>query len=227
MRPPPRAARSSRSIGTSAPPAVERRPRARAAGPRPICTKLSATTVDALGDAEPRSSTSFAVRLDAGSRTPGALIPLCSPSGPPLTTVVTISCAVGRLHPQFDVPVVEQQAVAAPHRRRERRVGRGHAAGPAHEVAGRRSGASSPSTSWMGRPPARRPVRIFGPLRSCRIATCRPAVAAAARIVRDALGVLLVGAVGEVEAEDVDACGDEVGDGRGTAVPGRVWRRSW
>ena len=38
-----------------------------------------------------RSSMSFGVIADAGSGTPGALIPLCSPSSPPSTTVVWIS----------------------------------------------------------------------------------------------------------------------------------------
>ena len=38
-----------------------------------------------------RSSMSFGVIADAGSGTPGALMPLCSPSSPPSTTVVSIS----------------------------------------------------------------------------------------------------------------------------------------
>ncbi len=37
-----------------------------------------------------RSSTSFGVIADAGSGTPGALIPLCSPISPPSITVVSI-----------------------------------------------------------------------------------------------------------------------------------------
>ena len=84
-----------------------------------------------------RSSMSFGVIADAGSGTPGALMPLCSPSSPPSTTVVWISVPSVAVDPQLDQAVGEEQAIAGPHAARQSRECRRHPAGAADEVAGR------------------------------------------------------------------------------------------
>ena len=53
-----------------------------------VCTKLMATKSTPSARPNRRSASSLSVIHDAGKRTPGALIPLCSPSGPPVTTTV-------------------------------------------------------------------------------------------------------------------------------------------
>ena len=72
---------------------------------------------------------------DAGSGTPGALMPLCSPSTPPSTTRVRICWRSLSDDPQLDAPVVEQEHVARLDERRQVFVARRDAPGPAEEVA--------------------------------------------------------------------------------------------
>ena len=48
-----------------------------------VCTKLRATKSTPSLRPKRRSSTSLSVSADAGSATPGALMPLCAPSSPP------------------------------------------------------------------------------------------------------------------------------------------------
>ena len=70
----------------------------------------------------------------------------------------------------------------------------------------------------MGAPFSSRPVRIFGPLRSCSTATERPPAIGGGADARVDRGVRLVRAVREVEPEDVDAGGDQLVEHRvGTA----------
>ena len=120
------------------------------------------------------------VIADAGSGTPGALIPLCSPSSPPSTTVVRISRAVGVSTRSSISAVGEQQPIARPHAPRQAGECRRDPSRAADEIAGR--DAERVARLQRERPAAlERPVRIFGPLRSCRMATSRPGRAAAAR----------------------------------------------
>ena len=108
------------------------------------------------------------------------------------------------------------------HAARQTGEGRRDAPGPAERSRRSRSAASRPASSAIGRPPSSRPVRIFGPPRSCRIATSRPARAAPPRArARTSRACDLVRAVREVEPDDVGAGGDErvehgVGVGGGT-----------
>ena len=86
---------------------------------------------------------------------------------------------------------------------------------PADGQAARVADAPSSLAAHEGRPGRRRaarpcrpstgPMRIFGPGRSCRIATGRPARPAASRTSVGRLGVLLVRAVAEVQPRDVHA----------------------
>ena len=62
------------------------------------------------------------------------------------------------------------------------------------------------------------PMRSFGPGRSCRIATWRPARLDASRTSADVVGVLLTGAVGEVEPRDVEPGVDHAGERLGVAA---------
>ncbi len=167
--------------------------------------------IDALAGRRTRGPRrpSASTRPTAAS-TPGALMPLCSPSSPPSTTVVLRPLTVRVLHPQLDPPVVEQQRVAAVHRLGQIGVGGGDPAGLALEVAGLDHQRSSPAFSGSGFPPLSGPVRIFGPLRSCRRATQRRASAAAWRTRAMAWAWLCVRAVREIKPEDVDAGGDQL-----------------
>ena len=79
---------------------------------------------------------SFGVSAEAGSATPGRLMPLCSPSGAAADDDGLRRRAVRRLDAQLDAAVVEQQPVARADRLGEAGEGRRHAAGAAHEVAG-------------------------------------------------------------------------------------------
>ncbi len=56
-----------------------------------VCTKLTATRSTPRERPNSRSRTSLSVKPDSVNDTPGALIPLCSPSSPPCTTVALIS----------------------------------------------------------------------------------------------------------------------------------------
>ena len=69
--------------GTAGAPAaaISSRARVRSAA---VCTKLSATISTPSDSPACRSATSFGVTADAASGTPGALMPLCSPSAPAL-----------------------------------------------------------------------------------------------------------------------------------------------
>ena len=89
--------------------------RAPAAGRSAVCTKLSATMSTPSDRPNFRSSTSFGVIADAGSGTPGALMPLCSPISPPSTTVVSISSPSVASTRSSTQAVGEQQPVAGPH----------------------------------------------------------------------------------------------------------------
>ena len=83
---------------------------------------------------------------------------------------------------ELDAPVVEQQAIARLRRSHQLGVGREDPArlrsapGPPPRTS------DSPSFNGSGRSPASGPVRIFGPLRSCMMPTCRPACEAISRM---------------------------------------------
>ena len=118
------------------------------------------------------------------ARRPGALMPLCSPSEPPVTTTVVSSSGDRVDDPQLDAAVVEQQAIARLAERTQLGVRREDLPGARRRVARRRCAARLLRAGCRGRPPASGPVRIFGPLRSCMMATCRPARRDASRIAR-------------------------------------------
>ena len=143
-------------------------------------TKLTATMSTPIDTPKFRSSISFSVMADAGSDTPGALMPLCCPSRPPSTTAVWISS-----------PLVDSTfSSIAPSARSRRSPGRTLSARPSNDVETRPGPptnvpvairSSSPTCRSSATPPWSGPVLILGPDRSCRIATSRPARVATAR----------------------------------------------
>ena len=151
------------------------------------------------------------VRPDAGSGTPGALMPLCSPSTPPSTTMVRICWRSLRLDPQLDAPVVEQQRVAR--RRSDGRIRSWWRRGP-----GRRRSLptaitrSSPGRAGSACDPAAARCGSSGPSGPAAAPRCgrpRPPRADA----RHHLAVRLVRPVREVQTEDVHAGGDQIAEG--------------
>ena len=124
---------------------------------------------------------SFGVSAEAGSATPGRLIPLCSPSGPPPTTVVVA------VVPSDD----STRSSMRPSSRSSRSPCRTDLARPA-KVVDTRPGpptkspvaisSDAPGTRSIALWSASLPVRILGPDRSWRMATCRPARSAAWRM---------------------------------------------
>ena len=135
-----------------------------------------------------------------------ALMPLCSPSGPPSTTrglrLVAVAsprpaARCGRRRAAADRPV----APRAPDLRRWSRRGPARPSSSPVTIS-----SVSPRPACSGPPPSSRPVRIFGPLRSCRIATWRPARRRrAAYAARCSSAWSRVRAVREVQPEDVGA----------------------
>ena len=188
-------------------PAATSRTRMRSAAD---CTKLSATQSTPWAIPNCRSSTSFSVRLEAGSVTPGALMPLCSPSGPPLRTVGDDLVAVAYARPAA--------------RASRRRAGDGRRGAPTAPAARRSSTRARPADEVARGDAQRRPVleldgaaaleRAGADLRAAQVLQDghdrAPSRSAAARMRRTTARVRLVRAVREVEAEDVDAGGDEV-----------------
>ena len=148
---------------------------------------------------------SFGVSASADSCTPGALMPLCSSSSPPSTHGGHNLVAVGLFDLQLNLSVVEQEQSAGARLAHELRVGRVDVLGHRLRRRLRQSGSSRRRCSSTGRRPFSRPVRIFGPLRSCSIDTTFVARAAAARILVKRLGVRLVSAVRKIQPADVDA----------------------
>ena len=146
---------------------------------------------------------SFAVSAEAGSATPGRLMPLCSPSGPPATTVVFTRRAVRRFDPQLDAPIVEQQAVARAHRCGQPGEGGRDQPGAADRGPGDDVERVAGREACSGAAAFERPVRILGPLRSCRMATWRPARSPAARTRAISVRMLVVRAMREVQPEHV------------------------
>ena len=110
---------------------------------------------------------------------------------------------------QLDPPIVEQQAIAGLRRTHQLGVGREDAARAGTARALAEDQRLVLPSSGSGRSPASGPVRIFGPLRSCMMATCRPACDAISRMRAKLSACDCVGAVREVEPEHVDAGGDE------------------
>ncbi len=148
-----------------------------------VCTKLNATKSTPSSRPKRRSAASFSVTDDAGKRTPGALMPLCSPNEPPVTTTVVSSAG--------DVPTTRSSIL--PSSSRSRSPSRAERTSSAYCVETRPGPptaspasirSSSPSCSSNGCPPGSGPVRIFGPLRSCMMAMCRPVRRDASRIAR-------------------------------------------
>ena len=103
------------------------------------------------------------------SGTRGALMPLCSPSSPPSIDARANLLRRRRLDLELHLPVIQQQAIALLHLERQLAIRGRDAARPADLVADR----DHQRIAFLERialPPSSRPVRIFGPLRSCRIA---------------------------------------------------------
>ena len=211
---------------------VARRPaamtRAGARTSSAVCTKLSATRSTPSARPNRRSSTSFAVSADAGSahaRRVDALV---------------LRRARRRSRPPSSRPRSPSLARPAARSGRRRAAGGRRAATDRDQLGVRaskmrpgRAGASPVAMrsvvavrrACSGRPPASGPVRIFGPLRSCRMATDAARRSAAARMRRTTCRVRLVRAVREVEPEHVDAGRDQrVELSHPCRRPGRRWR---
>ena len=149
---------------------------ARAGTSSAVCTKLSATKSTPSSRPNRRSAASFSVTADAGSGTPGALMPLCSPSGPPSTTSSTARrrrCARRRAARSCRRPAAADRR-AAPSGSSSA-IGREDPPGPPTSSPARDPQLVSARAARAACRRGSGPVRIFGPLRSCMIATWRPA----------------------------------------------------
>ena len=210
-------------IGTADRPCSIRMARARVMSAAD-CTKLSATMSTPSASPNARSRASLSV-MSARSGTCGALMPLCSPSSPPSITRRLNRVRRRRLHHQLDLPIVEQQVIALRHR-----------ASPAPRRwsrCGPRTPISSPTAT----------IRASPACSDQRRAALEPAGAdlRAAQVLQDgdvlvgahrglahlvkARGVIGLRAVRKIEADDVDAGGDERVEHRGIAATrARAWR---
>ena len=103
------------------------------------------------------------------------------------------------------LPVVHQHRVADAAVGRQARVGRRDALGCALDRFGGDREASDRASASHGLPPTSVPVLIFGPWRSSITAIGRRRRSAIVADHREAPGVLLVGAMREVEAHDIHA----------------------
>ena len=178
-----------------------------------LSTKLMATKSTPARTPNARSALSFSVRPDAGSGTPGALMPLCSPSTPPSTTTVRICWRSPSIDAQLDAPVVEQQRVAGLDERRQVFVAGRHPSGCAEEVA------DGDHQLVAVRERERRMVaqQAGADLGAAQVLQQRDAAAGLGRQRADArhhLAVRLVRAVREVQAEDVHAGRDQLAQRR-------------
>ena len=199
--------RDERHVAARRPPPSAGAP---AAGRPRVCTKLSATMSTPSDRPNCRSSTSFGVIADAGSATPGALMPLCSPSAPPSTTVVCdLACRrsrrraarSGRRRAAADRPACTLRA--RPSNVVEMRPGPPTKSPVAmrERVARRRASIGRPPSSGRcGSSDRRDPA---GSRRRGRRAPRR------ARTRANVARVRLVRAVREIQADDVDAGGDQ------------------
>ena len=115
--------------------------------------------------------------------------------------------AVGRFDAQLDGAVGQQQPVAGwTLRARPAKVVEIRPGPPTKSPVAIVSG--SPARRWIGRPPSSLPVRIFGPPRSCRIATSCPARCAALRT-RAKVAACDSWVPCEIQPDDVGAGGDD------------------
>ena len=164
-----------------------------------------------------RSSASFGVIADAGSWTPGALMPLCSPISPPSITVVWISCP----------SVASTRSSTSPSASNSRSPGLTLGASPANVVE-MRPGPPMKSPGRDGQPVAgldgERPPALELAGANLRPAEILENRHLAARALgrrphpRERRAMRLVRAVREIQTEDVGAGGDErVEDGVGVA----------
>ena len=128
-----------------------------------ICTKLSATMSTPSARPKRRSSRVLRGEPRGGQRHPGALMPLCSPSCAAVDHRRLDLRAVGRDRPaarrgRRRAAARRPAARCAPAARRSWRPGPARpTSSPVAIISG------SPGCSGIGRPPASRPVRIFGP----------------------------------------------------------------
>ena len=134
--------------------------------------------------AKRRSSTSLSVRAGALTATPGRFMPLWSRMVPPRVTTHSTSVRTGAApadgqDPQFYRPVGQEDRVAGADVVGEGGVARRQPLGvPVASVTLITSRAPPASTAA---PPRSRPIRSFGPWRSARMPTARPAASDAAR----------------------------------------------
>ena len=181
----------------------------RAADRRPICTKLTATRSTPSDSPKRRSSASFGVIADAGRCTPGAVMPLCSPSAPAVDD--------GRLNLAGRRSPSTRSSIS-PSASSRRSPGGRSARG--HRMSWRRGPGRRCRRRWRSSAVRRRAARSAGRLRACRSGSSDrrdpaesppPGRRAAPRRgrARYVARVRLVRAVREIQPDDVDARGDE------------------
>src|SRR3989442_869931 len=130
-----------------------------------------------------RSPTSFSVRQDAGRSTCGSEMPLWSLIRPPATTTQRTSCGVVASTRSWIMPSSIQ--ISSPALTRPRYSGgetNTRSAEPTHGVRQRANGRPDSRSTRPPPPSPKVPSRIFGPCRSCRMATGRFHRASASRM---------------------------------------------
>ena len=160
---------------------------------------------------------------------PGRLTPWWEATAPPASTSQRTSSSVDSTRPQADPPVGEVDRVArrdAPRRGPPRRPAAAPREPDRARVGGQRHARPRVQLDDV-RPRARRGAASARAGRRGSRPPCRRA-SAASRIRSTFSACSSRGAVGEVEAEDVGAGGDQPPEAlRRRASPGRPWRRSW
>ena len=144
-------------------------------------TKESATQSTPAPSANARSSRSFAVRAESGSTTPGTFTPLRSDSGPPVTTLVSAKPSPQRSTASRSLPSSSRSS--APGRSAAKISGCGSRTRSRSPGASSRSSRNGRPASGATGPPAKVPMRSFGPCRSARTPIGRPACRSTSRMV--------------------------------------------
>ena len=165
--------------------------------------------------ANSRSSASFSVSDGVRTRTPGRLMPLCSPSMPPLTISQATSSPFDLVDAQLDQSVGEQDARALFDVFSQGLEGGAHQRRRARHLA-RRDGEPVAGLEQHGLMILEQAGANLGPLQVAQDAQRLALFLAHLADLLDDGGLALVAAVGKIEPDDVHAGADQVAnDGLG------------
>ena len=200
-------------MGTRGRPALAVTARARAMSSAD-CTKLRATK--STPAARPNAQVRFVFRGDTRRRERHVwrVDPLVLTQFAAVDHARHNAVAFDRLHSELEMTVIQQETVGRLQGCRERGVRSGNESRSARAKEPMPISRRSPGLMINGTPPSSSPVRIFGPLKSCRIATSFGN--GLRRAPNQADGGFVCGriAVREIQPEHVDARPDQGLDGR-------------